>query len=251
MINFRIEVERCLKVLAFWVWLESQGCHEIMTNIFSSEDNLVTQVFNEANAFLPFLQPNSVAPLPVNFLQITATLARHCARPFSAIFADKAYVSRCITDIHKDVISSNFLKEVLQETKVNSGTKADNEPSTSKSVSSCTLNPAAKEWIPQKEKAAEEYRCLFLTFSNGYPISEHQITRFFNRKYGVHVERVYVHWPEPRNRRVPPLFGKVVFDASSIPAIILNGKSEAKFWVDGRPLWCKRFDPRKKEKSNN
>lgn len=43
------------------------------------------------------------------------------------------------------------------------------------------LNPHAKEWNPIACRAPEEYRCLFLTFSNGYPLTETQIINFFNR----------------------------------------------------------------------
>lgn len=43
------------------------------------------------------------------------------------------------------------------------------------------LNPNAKEWNPIYDCAPEEDRCLFLTFSNGFPLTEHQIVTFFTR----------------------------------------------------------------------
>ncbi|KAJ0110823.1 hypothetical protein Patl1_00147 [Pistacia atlantica] len=124
------------------------------------------------------------------------------------------------------------------------GTSQRAEPS---SASVPRLNPFAKEWNPVTDRAPEEDRCLFLTFSNGYPLTENQITRFFNDKYGPCVERVYVHSPVPRNMNAPPLFGKVVFKVSYIPAAILSGHKQTKFTVDGKPLWCKKFEAKKKE----
>ncbi|XP_044502378.1 uncharacterized protein LOC123223303 [Mangifera indica] len=113
---------------------------------------------------------------------------------------------------------------------------------------SSKLNPDAKEWNPLIERTPEEDRTLFLTFSKGYPLSEDQIIRFFNDKYGPCVERVYVHWPVPRTVNAPPpLFGKVVFKMSSIPIWILNGHEQTKFKVDGKPLWCKKFEAKHKE----
>ncbi|ESR58617.1 hypothetical protein CICLE_v10024012mg [Citrus x clementina] len=109
------------------------------------------------------------------------------------------------------------------------------------------LNPCAKEWNPFKERAPEEDRCLFLTFSNGYPLAENQIVTFFTNKFGPCVEKVYVHSPEPTSVSEPPLFGKVVFTASYIPAVILCGAKQTKFMVDGKPLWCKKFEPKKKQ----
>ncbi|RVW62383.1 hypothetical protein CK203_062116 [Vitis vinifera] len=41
------------------------------------------------------------------------------------------------------------------------------------------LNPFAKEWNPWQERAPEEDRSLFITFSNGYPLSNFQIWQFF------------------------------------------------------------------------
>ncbi|XP_022979539.1 uncharacterized protein LOC111479214 [Cucurbita maxima] len=105
------------------------------------------------------------------------------------------------------------------------------------------LNPNAKEWSPIHDSAPEEDRCLFLTFSNGYPLTEHQIVHFFTRQFGACIERVYVHYRE--GGKEPPLFGKVVFVASSIPAIILEGKDEAKFCIESRTMWCKRYEARK------
>ncbi|XVF22809.1 hypothetical protein REPUB_Repub12eG0202900 [Reevesia pubescens] len=110
------------------------------------------------------------------------------------------------------------------------------------------LNPYAKEWSPVANAAPEEDRCLFVTFSNGQPITEQEIARFFTHKYGDCLERVYVHWPKLKNYRdvITPQFGKVTFKASSIPLTMTNcGKKESKFMVDGKPLWCKMFDPSK------
>ncbi|GLT51585.1 hypothetical protein SLA2020_249850 [Shorea laevis] len=115
-----------------------------------------------------------------------------------------------------------------------------------KPIINSKLDASAKEWDPVKERAPEDDRCLFLTFSNGHPLFEHQICRFFNYKFGPCVERVYVHWPQPKTRSIPALFGKVVFTTSCIPAMILGGDSNIKFTVDGKPLWCKKFEPKHK-----
>ncbi|KAK9274415.1 hypothetical protein L1049_019229 [Liquidambar formosana] len=105
------------------------------------------------------------------------------------------------------------------------------------------LNPSAREWNPASERVPEEDRCLYLTFSKGFPLTEAEISHFFAQKYGPCVERVYVHRPAGGWRN-PPLFGKVVFNKCSIPAFILNGHNQTRFVVNGRALWCKKFTPR-------
>ncbi|KAI9180458.1 hypothetical protein LWI28_004958 [Acer negundo] len=79
------------------------------------------------------------------------------------------------------------------------------------------LKPSAMEWDLWLEQAPEEER--------GLP----------------YVERVYVHRPEPMIHR-PPLFGKIVFKAPSIPIRVLNGEEQTKFMVG-----VKNFDPYKKK----
>ncbi|MBA0553523.1 hypothetical protein Goshw_017583 [Gossypium schwendimanii] len=112
------------------------------------------------------------------------------------------------------------------------------------------LDATAKEWSPHTDGAPEEDRCLFMTFSNGHPVTEQEISRFFTLHYGDCVERVYVHWPQPKdseeNNITTPQFGKVVFKTSSIPLVMtLCGKRQIKFMLDGKTLWCKMFDPQK------
>ncbi|KAK4848492.1 hypothetical protein QYF36_013742 [Acer negundo] len=96
------------------------------------------------------------------------------------------------------------------------------------------LNPSAKEWDLWVEQAPEEERDVVNT------IDVH--CNLLRSNYRPYVERMYVHRPEPMIHR-PPLFGKIVFKASSIPIRVLNGEEQTKSMVDGKPLWCKKFRP--------
>ncbi|XVF73490.1 hypothetical protein PTKIN_Ptkin12aG0205400 [Pterospermum kingtungense] len=140
--------------------------------------------------------------------------------------------------------------EVLQPTS-NGNYSVSSEPY-AKPVQTKQLNPHAKAWSPVMDGAPEEDRCLFVTFSNGRPITETEITRFFTLHYGDCLERVYVHRPQPKDYRdyATPQFGKVIFKESVIPLTMTNcGKKQSKFMVDGKPLWCKKFDPNKTQSS--
>ncbi|KAK8614751.1 hypothetical protein V6N13_068544 [Hibiscus sabdariffa] len=111
-----------------------------------------------------------------------------------------------------------------------------------------TLDPNAKEWSFKTNTAPKEDRCLYITFSNGHPIPDHQIRRFFRLKYGDCLERVYVHRPRPNDddketNVTTPQFGKAIFKTCWIPLTLTEcGKREIKFIVDGKPLWCKKYD---------
>uniref|UniRef100_A0A2C9WPK8 RRM domain-containing protein n=1 Tax=Manihot esculenta TaxID=3983 RepID=A0A2C9WPK8_MANES len=263
-------IEECMKVIAFWMWLDSQGFQNIITNLSSHDDQFLSFVYDEAVSVLSSLQANST-PSP-NAMLNTLTLAQRFLSP-SVILSDKEEVLKSITDIYTKICCVLF-EDFLKEKGTQLGMRGEEETTqkitewhgtghnwkTSYAVSSSTahahahsnLNPSAKEWNPINERLPEEDRCLFLTFSNGYPLTENQIINFFSSKHGPCVERVYVHRPyDPRNEsNEPPLFGKIVFKTYSVAAMILNGRNEAKFWVDGKPLWCKRFNPEKKMAGN-
>ncbi|KDP28840.1 hypothetical protein JCGZ_14611 [Jatropha curcas] len=263
MIDMDRGVEESIKAIAFWIWLESRGFPDIITELSSRDDKFLDFIFDEANTVLTSLKKNSFPP---NLLRVTiTTLAGRRFLSPSVILADKEKVLESILEICKKICLVLF-EDILNER----GIVIDIEQQTNKGITEYSnskasaplksplpsleskLNPFAKEWNPTLEKAPEEDRCLFLTFSNGYPLTEYQITNFFTQKYGPFVERVYVHWPNPKNgKKTSPLFGKVVFRASFIPILILNGQNEVKFWVDAKPLWCKRFDPEKKNRRNS
>ncbi|KAL7203858.1 hypothetical protein ACSBR2_017003 [Camellia fascicularis] len=57
-------------------------------------------------------------------------------------------------------------------------------------------------------------------------------------EFGQYVEKIYIHKP----RDSVPLFGKITFKASFVPAAILNGQDEVRFTVFGRTIWCKKYN---------
>lgn len=209
-------IEECMKVIAFWMWLDSQGFQNIITNLSSHDDQFLSFVYDEAVSVLSSLQANST-PSP-NAMLNTLTLAQRFLSP-SVILSDKEEVLKSITDIYTKICCVLF-EDFLKEKGTQLGMRGEEEttqkitewhgPSregssnvetvfsgtghnwkTSYAVSSSTahahahahsnLNPSAKEWNPINERLPEEDRCLFLTFSNGYPLTENQIINFFSR----------------------------------------------------------------------
>ncbi|KAL7203857.1 hypothetical protein ACSBR2_017002 [Camellia fascicularis] len=60
------------------------------------------------------------------------------------------------------------------------GTDAEGGDNPKMEGSGFKLNPNAREWYPPSDGTDEESRCLYITFSNGYPLSENQIYLFFS-----------------------------------------------------------------------
>ncbi|CAF1805604.1 unnamed protein product [Brassica oleracea var. botrytis] len=98
--------------------------------------------------------------------------------------------------------------------------------------------------LPFRTVHTDEH-ALFLTFSNGFPLTEVQILHYFNWQlmiiisyYYPYVEGVNVHIPKIGRQ---PLFGKIVFRKQCIPALLMGNKEKIYFIVDGCHLYCKRF----------
>ncbi|KAM7277086.1 hypothetical protein ACFE04_018952 [Oxalis oulophora] len=84
-------------------------------------------------------------------------------------------------------------------------------------------------------------RCLFLTFSNGFPLHEYDIVEFFQGQLGPCVERIYVD----RRPGCAPLFGKVKFRRFHFIVLLMGDQPSATFNVDGKTMCAKKFDQSK------
>ncbi|RVW81351.1 hypothetical protein CK203_038070 [Vitis vinifera] len=273
------DVQLSKRIVSFWLWLEAEGYEDIVKRLCCHDDELLAHACAEAKVALASLNSDSLQSGSLGVIPITARLSG-CRSSLFNISKNKDSVSKDISGLCNGVCSVIF-KDILEE----KGLKADNNNTCDESHDIKTtgqvvrkwfrpmgqgmnqqggaaglpglspingtlltrarskLNPFAKEWNPWQERAPEEDRSLFITFSNGYPLSNFQLWQFFTTMYGDCVEKVDVNWAE--TRRGPPLFGRVVFTKSSVPALIVNNKEHAKFLVHGRPLWCKKYQPKK------
>ncbi|KAI9156286.1 hypothetical protein LWI28_003801 [Acer negundo] len=95
------------------------------------------------------------------------------------------------------------------------------------------------EIIPQDQ------RTIFLTFSKGYPISETEIRDFISSKHGDCIEAIIM---QERAVGEQPLYARLVLDlsCSSIEAI-LGGRSKAKFSINGKHVWARKYVRRNNE----
>ncbi|KAG2309657.1 hypothetical protein Bca4012_081247 [Brassica carinata] len=99
------------------------------------------------------------------------------------------------------------------------------------------------------EPVYSDQQSLFVTFSNGFPLTESQIFDFFNRTYAPGlVERVIV--PRPRGGTGQSLHGRVVFKNTAIPVLVMRNFEKVCFTVDGRPFYCKRFVSKKRRSAD-
>lgn len=79
---------------------------------------------------------------------------------------------------------------------------------------------------------------LYVTFSNGFPLTEKQLFEFFNQRYQFLVEEVTVAMRPERTEH--PLHGRVVFRNTTIPISVIGNCEKVTFSINDRPFICRR-----------
>ncbi|CAM0146638.1 unnamed protein product [Urochloa decumbens] len=109
---------------------------------------------------------------------------------------------------------------------------------TSPQSSTMNMDPYVHSLVPQDD------RTLFVTFSNGYPLTKNEVYNFFMSNFGD-VESLSIE--EPIELR-PPQYALVTFGSLETVLLILDGKEKVKFVTAGRHLWARKYVPKNKQK---
>ncbi|KAJ4749048.1 Rho guanine nucleotide exchange factor [Rhynchospora pubera] len=88
-------------------------------------------------------------------------------------------------------------------------------------------------------------RTLFVTFSNGSPLTADELMEFFVTRYYDDVESIYIE--EPTTTRTPQ-FAHVTFYRPESVELVLAGQAKVKFRTRGKHLWARRFIPRRRRR---
>ncbi|XP_059654264.1 uncharacterized protein LOC132300980 [Cornus florida] len=199
LIDMGADTKMTKKIMALLMWLESEGgLKGLVKKISSQTDKVMAVVGAEAETALGFLEANALSPGASSIsMPVTLDLAKPVPDSFSLIdlFEDKERASNGISHlvngvcemIFRDILEdrckegngSVAMADIVRKLVVAEGKKPGGLEVGKKSAvvasSGSKLNPYAQEW----RVSPEEERCLFVTFSNGYPLSENQIFWFF------------------------------------------------------------------------
>ncbi|KAJ4831599.1 hypothetical protein Tsubulata_015285 [Turnera subulata] len=264
------EPDTVKEVMAIWLVLEEVGFRDLIRVVQALDGQTIEALFREGLICLRCINPNtaeqrvsedipvlrSLCDEPINcrfFLYHRQFLYKRymeimeavCSRLFAAGAATEGEVSGVQLVIRPFGERTSGQGEGLVRESANVALlkSSSNEAghtlnSDYRNTTRSALNPRAKEFLPGK--APEEERAMFLTFSKGRPLSRQEIAWFFHSNWGSQLESIFIEQPATGS---PPLFGKVIFNSSLAIPRVLNGKSIAKFWVNGKHLWVRSYVP--------
>ncbi|XP_076918382.1 uncharacterized protein LOC143578791 [Bidens hawaiensis] len=225
-----------IQMMAIWIWLERiMVAPDLTRRILTLSSDLIDSVGNEAlfcwtcvdniNKFFSSLVTN--LPLTKILLKKDMPIGLFLKQREQTIMGIKELIYRvcasCLKDIWDGAIARNAHMDFSQRV-------ASHE----------------EGLPPQNAEIQPDERSLFITFSRGYPVAEWEVREFFDILFGECIESFYM--PEVLGEH--PLFANIVLHHTSYIHAVLTGGTHAKFIINGKPVWMRKFTPKRRRGLN-
>ncbi|KAE9609232.1 hypothetical protein Lal_00020510 [Lupinus albus] len=267
---FRLVITLCrnpaqsLLVMAFWLWLESIKYPKFVSKLVALSDPLINSFANEAVSTLRCLEmedddiPESGGGLPLTTILMQKKISLHFFRQkrFTAIVGIRCVLNNICARIFTDI-----LQYLLGS--ANTRTCTSSYPSHYRPLvvpgfphplfGTFTIPPINFEeldlldpriWINMHsyyDGATDDDKTMFLTFSRGFPVTKEEVLHLFTRTYGDCIKFLNMG---NGNVNGQVLFATMVLHKIEIVDEILNGKHVAKFRLDGKHIWARKYERR-------
>ncbi|KAL5768520.1 hypothetical protein ACOSP7_015065 [Xanthoceras sorbifolium] len=237
-----------IQIMALWLWLERTGFKYVVKKILSLPTMLINELADEAITCLNCINNDHFAglsdandiPLMQCLMEKEISLRfvhdyRLSATQGVARIVNEVCI-RALTDIMQLAIQRNAAQSL-----------ADNQKMMAHSFQPPLYHLGVPQQMvqPQIQENAEvppDARTMFLTFSKGYPVLEREVREFFRRGYGDCIESLHMQEVQPNEQS---LFARIIFCSASTIDVILNGVAKAKFTINGKHVWARKFVPKR------
>lgn len=228
-----------MQVMALWLWLEREGFRNVVKRMLSLPLILINELADETvtclncinGTLFSFLSESHDIPLLQAFMAEEISIQFfHENRQRAAEGVTKAGNTVCIKALG-DIIIQAIQRNIAHQN------------STPANQSQVMLSPPN---IRHQPPVPPPDRTMFLTFSKGYPVHEFEVRHFFTRAYGDCIESLQMQEVQPCEQA---LFARVVFYSATTIEAILNGMSKAKFTINGKHVWVRKFVARRTSSS--
>ncbi|CAN1290730.1 hypothetical protein LINPERPRIM_LOCUS20824 [Linum perenne] len=259
MILCRDPVE-CMQIMAFWMWLENLCISEVVNTILSLPWAIISALADEATICLNCINSDVYIPSSVE--------STDGGIPLTIAVLDKDYISLPYFFMHRveartkianehDMVCiralSDIMNMVIEKNARQVAAAAARQMASSSSIEvqhiigpmgGMTLQPPQREQENgqnNEEMTLAHNRTMFATFSKGYPVTARELKEFLIRNFGADCMES-LHMQEV----VPPkqaLYARIVFKYGSTMDRILNGVNKAKFNINGKHVWVRKYVP--------
>ena len=258
-INLFRDPAESMQVMGLWLWLEQKGFHNVTLKMLSLPHFFINELADEAVTCLKFLTGSTETPLSSYDINISDIPLIQCLmekgitfkffndnRQNAASEIAKIVNEVCVrafTDIMQQAVvlvennnSTQNHSMVLPSLHSNFGRFGQHFGGTTSSSSTSGTPELHGTQVPPDD------RTMFVTFSKGYPVFDWEVREFFTRTYGDCIESLHMQDVQPNEQS---LFARIVFHSASTIDVILNGLSKAKFTINGKHVWMRKFIPKR------
>lgn len=259
-INLRRDPGESLLVMATWLWLEERGFPNIVFKMLKLSDRMVDVLADEAVSCFKCLESNSPSSSMLANGGIILFTSRLMEKPislqmflqnrFTAISGIKNYLitvcARVFTDILQAVLGTTPLQAIRNQSLVIPGFPHPLFGGVAVVPGAMDVDfPAGGLWVwNPPNNVSEDERTMFLTFSRGFPVSEYEVRELFTSMCGDCVDTVYMQENSFSSYEDQPLFARLVLKSVDTVDQILNGKRIAKFRINGKHIWARKYERR-------
>ncbi|XP_047334016.1 uncharacterized protein LOC124937739 [Impatiens glandulifera] len=239
-----------MRIMALWLWLERSGFRSVVKKALSLPKFLINELANEAVVCLKLIENNEAVIWLCSPESIDLSLTKSLVyKEISAMYfhENRVLIVKGTTKIIMDVcvrVMKDIMEEAMERNLIHYMSLMDMSsprPSTTNISSNTTrflFNLNASGSQGREEVLHPDERTMFMTFSKGYPVTEMEIKEFFTWIYGDCIESLYMQEVLPGEQS---LFARIVFYLPVAIDMILNGADKAKFTINGKHMWIRKF----------
>lgn len=251
-------------IIALWIWLERSGFNNVVQKILSLPKNLINGLVGDATACLKCIRDTlgvfSPAPseilltqqivgkqLSLRFFLENQVKASHGVKEVVAEVCVKALMDLMEAAIHRNT-EQRFYDQMVM---IPPPAEASTTPFRQMGPRGETLLAIPQRKMGTRGEALQvrppcniippEDRTMFATFSKGYPVAEWEISGFFTKLLGNCIDAIHMQAVKPHEQA---LYARIVFFNPAVVNLILNGQQKAKFTINGKHLWMRKFIPK-------
>ncbi|XP_055830805.1 uncharacterized protein LOC129899821 [Solanum dulcamara] len=246
-----------LLVVSMWLWFEEEHLPSIIDKMVKLPNEIVNKLAEEGATCLKWIEskvPPSVLndagdmPLTSIILKRTVSFNMFYQQRFTMISGIKAFLNKVCAIIFADILHQTIPGQ--SRIRLNSPILIPGFPHPTfgpitvvpRSLDSIIPSKGLWGWSIKNDAQVDD-RTMFLTFSRGFPVTEGEVKELFNSCYGVNcVEQV--HMVPLTSSSDHSLYARmVVRDVSTIDQILCSG-SIAKFRINGKHVWARKYERR-------
>lgn len=246
-----------LLVMALYLWLENKRFPKILSEMVSQGDLVVNALAKEASACLQTLESRAPPITLDGGMPLTAALMGRDISfqmiyqiKFTAVAEIKLFLNEVcafiFTDILQAVLALPSPQAVFHQPIVVPG--FPHPLFGPVKITPLPLNhvlpPGALSGWSDVIQVPVNDRTLFLTFSRGYPVTEAEVRDLFKNEFGEYCVDYVEMGSEFASSIDKPLYARMAVRSVTTIDEMLNGKNVAKFRINGKHVWARKYDRR-------